>query len=392
MRFGLQFSKWFAILGMVVATATIANSASAADIEDISDERFFTVFNDTGSNSVAGEVYAPSEEQNPIGTVANFGDVGRVAFQQFPPVYLVNPNAWAFAGPGRGKIDFKVGMKSVSIVVRGTAAGEVPGPDGVFPFPGTNNGGAEDFSYDESDAVVFAVDKYGRRIRGTKTKLQNVNLQGDEIKVIRYDASELGAEVHGLVFKQKSGSENAAIFLGGLGVTPNTVAQFVRDNGNGFDDNPFDYDILRAALDEAELTSALDDPFSDVTLFAPNDRAFIRLANDLGADVESEEEALNAIIDALGLEVVADTLLYHVSGERIGFFQLALRAIFRIRIETFLEGVKIRPRLDHFYRIRLRDREPDLANPAVVFPIDVQAGNGVVQTINRVLIPADLDN
>lgn len=166
-----------------------------------------------------------------------------------------------------------------------------------------------------------------------------------------------------------------------------TITDIVAQSGGEFDRNWFDYDILLNAVVTADLAETLDDPSLDVTVFAPNDLAFIRTARDLGYRGFSEQGAWEFLVTALTelgggdpIPVLTDILLYHVAPERLR----PLQVIFSREIQT-LQGGVIRPRF-----FRLRDNEPDLRDPFLFFPINVRADNGVIHTINRVLIPVDL--
>jgi uncharacterized surface protein with fasciclin (FAS1) repeats len=167
-----------------------------------------------------------------------------------------------------------------------------------------------------------------------------------------------------------------------------TLAQLVAASGGDFDKRWFDYDLLLNAVQAAGLVDALNDPSVDWTLFAPNDLAFIRLARDLGYDGIDEEGSFNYIVDALTqlgggdpIPVLTDVLLYHVAPTPLS----PVEVIFSSSIDTLLDGATIRPLL-----LTLRDNEPDLADPQLRFPINKKASNGVLHTINRVLIPVDL--
>ncbi len=168
-----------------------------------------------------------------------------------------------------------------------------------------------------------------------------------------------------------------------------TITDIVASSGGEFDRNFFDYDILLTAVIAADLADALADENIDVTVFAPNDLAFIRTARDLGYRGFSEEGAWNFLVGALTelggdegpIPLLTSILLYHVAPERLGPFQV----IFSREIPTLLENAIIRPRI-----FRLRDNEPDLRDPFLFFPLNVQASNGVIHTINRVLIPIDI--
>ena len=125
-------------------------------------------------------------------------------------------------------------------------------------------------------------------------------------------------------------------------------------------------------------------------MLAPNDRAFLRLARDFGYEGRDEGEAFNAIVLALTevgdgdpIPVLTNVLLYHVSPGAKD--QKELRA--GGPIETLLEGAAIvgKGRL-------LIDADPDFRNPKLIKPANIEASNGVIQTISRVLLPVDLDN
>ena len=193
-------------------------------------------------------------------------------------------------------------------------------------------------------------------------------------------------------------------FLGGIALVAllacaapagaQTIAEVVGASGavGEFDGNKNDFDILNIAVDTAGLGAALSDPMVEYTVFAPNDRAFIRLARDLGFTGNDEAGAwgfLAGVITDLGggdptLPVLTDILLYHVADGAISPFGLIVRTLFGLDITT-LGGGTIEP-----FFFRLRDNDPDLRDPRVRWPFNLVVDNGVVHTIDRVLIPVDL--
>ncbi len=154
--------------------------------------------------------------------------------------------------------------------------------------------------------------------------------------------------------------------------------------------NP-DFSILVTALEAADLVDAVDNPDDELTVFAPTNAAFAQLAADLGytGDPEDEDAVFGFIADALatldpdtnGIGPLTDILLYHVSpGAKIEqAFSLGNE------IETLLEGATVTPDGG-----RLVDLEPDLLDAEIVIA-DVEASNGFIQAIDRVLLPLDLE-
>lgn len=164
----------------------------------------------------------------------------------------------------------------------------------------------------------------------------------------------------------------------------NIVEVAVAASGGGTpDDNPYDYDILIQALTATGLAPVLADTSRKFTVFAPNDRAFERLVTDLtGTAPASEADALTTITTALTLDQIKNVLLYHVVADRkLG----PLQVLFAGSI-TMANGGVVKPRL-----ITLRDENTTLQDPRLVLnAINIQATNGVIHTIDRVLVPATL--
>lgn len=170
-----------------------------------------------------------------------------------------------------------------------------------------------------------------------------------------------------------------------------TITDIVASSGGEFDRNWFDYDILLTAVLAAGLEDTLADPVAAFTVFAPNDLGFIRLARDLGYKVRSEADAWNAIVEVLTdlgdgdpIPVLTDILLYHVVPEKISVFGFVQAVVSGDPIVTALG-----PTIDPFF-FGLVDNDPDFRNPRLTFPINVLGSNGIIHTINRVLIPVDL--
>ncbi|MGG5819040.1 fasciclin domain-containing protein [Falsiroseomonas sp. HW251] len=176
--------------------------------------------------------------------------------------------------------------------------------------------------------------------------------------------------------------------LAGLGLG-GSIADQLAASGIGFDGNRQDFDILNAALGAAGLTATLDDTALDLTLFAPTDEAFIRLARDLGFRGRGEQGAFDAIVTALtGLSpdgnpipLLTEILTYHVASGT-----LTAAAIAASQSVTTLSGEAIAP-----FGQQLIDLDPSLPNARIIANrADLPAANGVVQAIDRVLLPLDV--
>ena len=155
----------------------------------------------------------------------------------------------------------------------------------------------------------------------------------------------------------------------------------VKASGGGTPDaNPYDYDLLVQAVTATGLAPVLDDEGARFTVFAPNDRAFVRLVTDLTGSVPaSEQAALETAVSALGVDAIKNVLLYHVvAGRKLGPLQVLLS-----RSLTMANGGIVRPR-----GLQLRDETAALQDPRLVlWAIDIRATNGVIHTIDRVLVP-----
>ncbi|QIG39360.1 fasciclin domain-containing protein [Microbacterium sp. 4R-513] len=169
---------------------------------------------------------------------------------------------------------------------------------------------------------------------------------------------------------------------GGSAPSGTIVDVAVAASGGGTPDaNPWDYDILVQAILATGLAPTLSDTSTQFTVFAPNDRAFLRLVQDLtGSAPASEADALTAITTTFSVDQIKNILLYHVvAGQKLG----PLRVLSAGSL-TMANGGTVRPRL-----ITLRDETPSLTDPRLVlWKINIQASNGVIHTIDRVLVPA----
>jgi uncharacterized surface protein with fasciclin (FAS1) repeats len=169
-----------------------------------------------------------------------------------------------------------------------------------------------------------------------------------------------------------------------------TIAEVLvaKSSTAGFDGNRQDYDILIMAAQTADLVGALNGPDDDLTVFAPNDRAFLRTARALGYTGFSEQGTWNFLVAALTdlgngdpVPVLKNVLLYHVAAGRLVPLHIANAG----KVDTLLgESFKVR-------FVRLVDKAPNLRDPDFnVDALNIKASNGVIHGITRVLIPVDI--
>ena len=177
-----------------------------------------------------------------------------------------------------------------------------------------------------------------------------------------------------------------------LAEEPNlTITDLVVASGGTFDNNRQDFDILLNAVLAAGLEGALADAHADLTVFAPTDQAFVRLARDLGMVGGGEADAFHTIVAALTalgdgdpIPVLTNVLLYHVSAGT----KTSDEVLHADLIETLLDGATLLP-----VRSQLVDNEPDLFNGKLLEGArDIVASNGIVHAVSRVLIPLDIEN
>ncbi|WP_159808593.1 fasciclin domain-containing protein [Litoreibacter roseus] len=166
-----------------------------------------------------------------------------------------------------------------------------------------------------------------------------------------------------------------------------TLAGIVAASGGEFDADGTDFDLLLNAVEAAGLAGALDDPDADLTVFAPNDAAFVGLAQALGFEGTDEGAAFGYIVDALTLlsgggdpiPLLKDILLYHVVPEA-----LDSDAVLSAEGIPTLLGASL-----GVDGLSLVDADPDVADPSLI-ATDIAASNGIAHVIDGVLLPVDV--
>jgi len=146
------------------------------------------------------------------------------------------------------------------------------------------------------------------------------------------------------------------------------------------DNNTRDYDLLVQAVTATEHVPVLDDPAATFTVFAPNDRAFLRLVQDItGTRPASEQAALEAITSTFTGDQIKNVLRYHVVAGK----WLSPRQVQKARSLKMANNGIVKPR-----GVVLKDENKTYKDPKFVRKqINIQAANGVIHTIDRVLVP-----
>ncbi|MCY7399504.1 MAG: fasciclin domain-containing protein [Nocardioides sp.] len=203
----------------------------------------------------------------------------------------------------------------------------------------------------------------------------------------------------------------SALALGAVSATVPANAQAARGNdslasvltsdGNTFDKNSADFDILtEAAL--AVVGAKPDSPVGlitdgsqPLTVFAPTDEAFRQLAKDLtGKTVKSEEKIFGALVELAGVDTIESILLYHVVPGATLTSAKVLKAD-GARLET-ANGAKVKVTVkmpEHRApSVILKDRDRNARNArAILEALDINKGNKqIAHAIDRVLRPINL--
>lgn len=163
---------------------------------------------------------------------------------------------------------------------------------------------------------------------------------------------------------------------------PPTIGEIVIavSGEEGPDNNPRDYDILLAAVKaDTVLFDAVTNADASLTVFAPNDRAFMRTTG-----TDSEAAAVGVLID-LGLEpgseALRDVVLYHVIGEEKSAYSVFVKRFWKTKKFEMVNGDVLKARW-----FRLIDGTHNRVRP-VWRAVDIKASNGVIHTIREVLLP-----
>jgi hypothetical protein len=177
-----------------------------------------------------------------------------------------------------------------------------------------------------------------------------------------------------------------------------SLATVLLSDGNQFDRNWYDYDIVTEAVlavlanKPNSPVKVLTDGTVPLTAFLPNDRAFQVLVRDLTGSWPRSEQATFQAVASLGIDTVEQVLLYHVVPGATITKKDAVRA--NGAVLTTAQGGTFTVKVYNKYLpiIELRDQDPNDVNPFLnPRALDINKGNRqIAHGIVFVLRPADL--
>lgn len=177
-----------------------------------------------------------------------------------------------------------------------------------------------------------------------------------------------------------------------------SLAEVLAADGSAFDKNWKDFDVLEAAVtavladDKSSAVAVLADGKTRLTAFAPTDKAFRALAQDLsGKKFTSEKRVTSWLAKNVGIDTIETVLLYHVVP---GATLTAAQAVKADGAElTTAQGGTIEVKVTGSGKntaVVLVDQDPSSPDPKVI-ATDINKGNRqIAHGVNRVLRPLDL--
>ena len=179
-----------------------------------------------------------------------------------------------------------------------------------------------------------------------------------------------------------------------------SLAALLTSDGNTFDHNWYDYDIVTEAVlavlaaKPSSPVGVLTDGSVPLTAFIPNDRAFQVLVRDLtGRWPSTEKKTFEALVGAVGVDAVEAVLLYHVVPGATIRSKDALKAD-GAKLATALPGAAITVDVKSKWLrlIELKDLDRNDANPWInPRAFDLNKGNKqIAHGITLVLRPLNL--
>jgi hypothetical protein len=178
-----------------------------------------------------------------------------------------------------------------------------------------------------------------------------------------------------------------------------SLAAVLTSDGNRFDGNWYDYDIVTEAVlavlgaKPKSPVGLLTDGTVPLTAFIPNDRAFQVLAYDLTKKWPgTEQKTFEALVAAVGVDAIEQVLLYHVVPGATLTRKDAVNA--NGAVLNTAQGGTISVRVYDRYLpiVELRDKDTNDVNPFLnPRALNINAGNKqIAHGIVFVLRPLDL--
>jgi transforming growth factor-beta-induced protein len=133
-----------------------------------------------------------------------------------------------------------------------------------------------------------------------------------------------------------------------------------------------EFSILVEALMKADLVGAVADKEAELTVFAPTNDAFVALLSDLGANS----------LDDISVESLTNILLYHVIGSKA--MSSDLTSGYYPTLSTFSGN-----NISMYVQV---DGGVSINNSIMVTAADVEADNGVIHVVDKVILPPSVVN
>lgn len=177
-----------------------------------------------------------------------------------------------------------------------------------------------------------------------------------------------------------------------------SLAAVLTADGNQFDQNWHDYDIVTEAVlavvaaKPASPVGLLADGKVALTAFLPNDRAFQSLVADIAGSRLSSERAVFGAVAGLGIDTVETVLLYHVVPGATLTAKQAIAANGAALTTAQGGTIGVRSYSRYLPIIQLRDKDTDDRDPFVnPFALNINKGNAqIAHGITDVLRPVNL--
>lgn len=177
-----------------------------------------------------------------------------------------------------------------------------------------------------------------------------------------------------------------------------SLAQVLTSDGNRFDRNWNDYDIVTEAVLavlDAKPTSdvrLLADGGTALTAFIPDDRAFRVLVADISGRWPTSERKVFDAVAGLGIDTVETVLLYHVVPGKAITKKAAVRANGATLTTAQGGTIGVRVKSKSRAKVELRDQDRNDRNPFLDRgALDINKGNAqIAHGITLVLRPVNL--